>query len=57
MTFRGLDQQGLRVRPYRLPAMRYLPPPEPDDSGSVQLITIGETSPPDRDVLRGACRQ
>ena len=36
----------LRYGTYRLPAMRYLTPPGPDDSGSVQFIAIGETSIP-----------
>ena len=34
--------------PYRLPAVRYLTPPGPDDSGSVQLIAIGGYSDPYR---------
>jgi hypothetical protein len=38
----------LRYGTYRLPAVRYLSPPGPDDSGSVQLIAIGGTSVPYR---------
>lgn len=38
----------LRYGPYRLPAVRYVTPPGPDDSGSVQLIAMGEYSDPYR---------
>ena len=38
----------LRYGTYRLRALRYVSPPGPDDSGSVQLIAIGETSVPYR---------
>ena len=38
----------LRYGRYRLPAIRYLTPPGPDDSGSVQHIAIGGTSDPYR---------
>ena len=38
----------LRYGPYRLPAVRYLTPPGPDDSGSVQLIATGGSSDPYR---------
>jgi hypothetical protein len=36
----------LRYGPYRLPAVRYLNPPGPDDSGCVQLIAAGGYSDP-----------
>jgi hypothetical protein len=38
----------LRYGRYRLPAVRYLTPPGPDDQGSVQQIAIGEASTPYR---------
>lgn len=34
--------------PYRLPAVRHLTPPGPDDGASVQELAIGETSDPYR---------
>lgn len=36
----------LRYGPHRLPALRYLTVPGPDDSGSVQLVAVGESSDP-----------
>lgn len=36
----------LRYGSHRLPAVRYLTPPGPDDSGSVQLLAIGGCSDP-----------
>ncbi len=38
----------LRYGTYRLPAVRYVTPPGPGDSGSVQYIAIGESSLPYR---------
>ena len=43
-TFEARFTGDLRYGPYRLPAMRFLKPPGADDSGSVQLIAIGESS-------------
>ncbi len=45
-AFEAWISGDLRYGTYRLPAMRYLTPPGPDDSGSVQFIAIGETSSP-----------
>ncbi len=45
-TFEARFTGDLRYGPYRLPAMRFLKPPGADDSGSVQLIAIGESSDP-----------
>jgi len=45
-SFEAWMSGNLRYGTYRLPAMRYLTPPGPDDSGCVQLIAIGETSNP-----------
>jgi hypothetical protein len=36
----------LRYGPHRLPALRYVTPPGPDDHGSVQLIATGASSDP-----------
>ena len=47
-TFEAWISGDLRYGPYRLPAVRYLTPPGPDDSGSVQLIAIGGYSDPYR---------
>ena len=47
-TFEAWIRGNLRYGPYRLPAVRYLTQPGPDDSGSVQLIAIGEHSDPYR---------
>ena len=47
-TFKAWMRGDLRYGPYRVPAVRYLTPPGPDDSGSVQLIAIGEYSDPYR---------
>jgi len=47
-TFEAWISGDLRYGTYRLPAVRYLTPPGPDDSGSVQLIAIGATSLPYR---------
>lgn len=47
-TFEAWISGNLRYGPYRLPAVRYVTPPGPDDSGSVQLIAIGEHSDPYR---------
>ena len=47
-TFEAWMRGDLRYGPYRLPAVRYLTPPGPDDSGSVQLVAIGEDSDPYR---------
>jgi hypothetical protein len=38
----------LRYGPHRLPALRYINPPGPDDSGSVQSIAVGGSSDPYR---------
>ena len=45
-TFEAWISGDLRYGRYRLPAVRYLTPPGPDDSGSVQLIAIGGYSEP-----------
>ena len=47
-TFEAWMRGDLRYGPYRLPAVRYLTSPGPDDSGSVQLIATGEDSDPYR---------
>lgn len=47
-SFEAWMRGDLRYGRYRLPALRYLTPPGPDDSGSVQLIAIGEDSDPYR---------
>lgn len=47
-AFEAWMRGELRYGPYRVPAARYLTPPGPDDSGSVQLIAIGEYSDPYR---------
>lgn len=47
-TFEARMRGDLRFGPYRLPAVRYLTPPGPDDGGGVQLIAIGEDSDPYR---------
>ena len=47
-TFEAWIRGNLRYGSYRLPAVRYVTPPGPDDSGSVQLIAIGEHSDPYR---------
>ena len=47
-TFEAWISGDLRYGPYGLPAMRYVTPPGPDDSGSVQLIAMGDTSDPYR---------
>lgn len=47
-TFEAWMRGDLSYGPYRLPAVRYLTPPGPDDSGSVQLIALGEDSDPYR---------
>lgn len=47
-TFEAWMRGDLRYGRYRLPAVRYLTPPGPDDSASVQLIAIGEYSDPYR---------
>jgi len=45
-TFEAWISGDLHYGPYRLPAVRYLTPPGPDDSGSVQLIATGGYSDP-----------
>ncbi len=45
-SFEAWIRADLRYGTYRLPAIRYLVPPGPDDSGSVQVIAIGGTSIP-----------
>lgn len=47
-AFEAWMRGELRYGRYRLPAVRYLIPPGPDDSGSVQLIPIGGESDPYR---------
>jgi len=47
-AFEAWISGDLRYGRYRLPAVRYLIPPGPDDSGSVQLIAIGWPSDPYR---------
>ncbi|HEY5848572.1 MAG TPA: hypothetical protein VIT42_17450 [Microlunatus sp.] len=47
-TFEAWIRGDLRYGPYRLPAVRYLTPPGPDDSGGVQLIATGGYSDPYR---------
>ena len=47
-AFEACIRGDLRYGAHRLPAVRYLTPPGPDDSGSVQLIAIGESSDPYR---------
>jgi hypothetical protein len=47
-TFEAWISGDLRYGPYRLPAVRYLTPPGPDDRGSVQLLAIGGCSDPYR---------
>jgi hypothetical protein len=47
-TFEAWIRGNLRYGPHRLPAPRYVTPPGPGDSGSVQLIAIGEQSDPYR---------
>jgi hypothetical protein len=47
-TFEAWIRGDLRYGRYRLPAVRYLTPPGPDDSGSVQLIAMGGHSDPYR---------
>ena len=47
-AFEAWISGDLRYGPYRLPAVRYLTPPGPDDSGSVQLIATGGYSDPYR---------
>jgi hypothetical protein len=45
-NFEAWISGDLRYGRYRLPAVRHLTPPGPDDRGSVQPIAIGETSDP-----------
>ena len=47
-TFDAWIRGDLRYGAHRLPAIRFLTPPGPDDSGSTQLIAIGECSDPYR---------
>jgi hypothetical protein len=47
-TFEAWISGDLHYGPYRLPAVRYLTPPGPDDSGSVQLIAPSGYSDPYR---------
>jgi hypothetical protein len=47
-TFEAWLRGELRYGAQRRPAIRYLTPPGPGDTGSVQLIAIGESSNPYR---------
>jgi len=47
-AFEAWISGDLRYGRYRLPAVRYLTPPGPDDSRSVQMIAIGWSSDPYR---------
>jgi hypothetical protein len=47
-SFEAWIRGDLRYGPYRLPTVRYVTPPGPDDSGSVQYIAMGGYSDPYR---------